>query len=217
LTGFLLEAAPAALILVEKDRYWARTRQAGGVSPAVTVIEGDALDQPWEDYAAPCKIIGNLPYNIASPLMWDIFSRATGLELAVFMIQKEVGLRLTAAPACKDYGALSVWVRSFCRPRLEFLAPPQAFNPRPRVWSAVLSFHPLPAAERPGRPECLSYLLKMFFQQRRKQLGVILRRRGHDPAVLERCGITPRDRPENLTPEQYKLLSDQFYRENEPE
>jgi 16S rRNA (adenine1518-N6/adenine1519-N6)-dimethyltransferase len=146
--------------------------------------------------------------------MWDLFSLAGGLRRAVFMVQKEVALRVVASPASGRYGALSVWIQSFCRPRLEFLVPPQVFRPKPKVWSAVLSFEPLAPGSLPSHPEVLSYLLKIFFQQRRKQIGVIWRRRGYDPALLTRCGLTLSARPEELFPACYKELSDIFYVEN---
>jgi 16S rRNA (adenine1518-N6/adenine1519-N6)-dimethyltransferase len=212
LTFFLLEAAPAGLLLVEKDPYWAARRREEALSSPVplTVIAGDALALDWTTLAAPCKIIGNLPYNVASPLMWDICSRATALTRAVFMIQKEVGERVAAAPSRGAYGALSVWMQSFCRPRLEFSVPPQVFRPRPKVWSSVLSFEPLPLAERPEYPDKLALLLKAFFQQRRKQAGSILRFWGRNPEILERCGIRYADRPENIDPATYKKLAGLF-------
>ncbi|MDR2050785.1 MAG: 16S rRNA (adenine(1518)-N(6)/adenine(1519)-N(6))-dimethyltransferase RsmA [Deltaproteobacteria bacterium] len=217
LTGFLIRAAPAALTLLEKDIYWSAIRRAEGEKQSalsLTVITGDALRQDWAALKDPFKIIGNLPYNIASPLMWNLFSRARGLRRAVFMVQKEVALRVIAPPACGQYGSLSIWLQSFCRPRLEFMVPPQVFRPRPKVWSAVLSFEPLSQGSLPAHPEALSYLLKIFFQQRRKQIGVIFRRQGHDPALLTKCGIALSARPEELSPVCYKELSDIFYREN---
>ncbi|MDR2502899.1 MAG: 16S rRNA (adenine(1518)-N(6)/adenine(1519)-N(6))-dimethyltransferase RsmA [Deltaproteobacteria bacterium] len=213
LTGLLLEAAPSSLTLMEKDPYWAEIRRleaAAQEAARVKVMEGDALEQDWSAYTFPCKIVGNLPYNIASPLMWEVLSRASGLERAVFMVQKEVGLRITAAPSSRAYGALSVWIRNFCRPCLEFTVPPHVFIPRPKVWSAVLSFDPMPLAERPQNPEKLAHLLKIFFQQRRKQMGVIWRKNGYETAVLECCGINPAARPEEIAPEVYKKLADIF-------
>lgn len=214
LTAFLLQAAPASLTLLEKDAYWAarlRDETAGAsLSSAPMVLTGDALKQNWRDCAAPFKVIGNLPYNIASPLMWKLLSEAGGLSRAVFMLQKEVGERVTAAASSGVYGALSVWIQLFCRPRLEFIVPPQVFRPRPKVYSAVLSFDPLPSELRPARPEALSSLLKLLFQQRRKQVGVILRARGLDPELPQRCGIDPACRPENISPAQYKELSEIF-------
>jgi 16S rRNA (adenine1518-N6/adenine1519-N6)-dimethyltransferase len=210
LTGFLEQSPAGRLVLVEKDRHWAAERMRQGQG-RVRVILADALTMPWERFSAPWKCIGNLPYNVASPLMWDICSRASGLSRAVFMVQKEVGLRVTAKPGTSAYGALSVWLQSFMRPKLEFVVPPQVFQPRPKVDSAVLSFTPLAPLgerqERPFAPNQLSAALKACFQKRRKQLGGIIKSLGQDPAVLEALGIDPVKRPEALTPEQFQALS----------
>ncbi|MDR1126106.1 MAG: 16S rRNA (adenine(1518)-N(6)/adenine(1519)-N(6))-dimethyltransferase RsmA [Deltaproteobacteria bacterium] len=215
LTGFLLEADPACLCLVEKDHHWAAERQsvfltgAGAESGRVRqVILADALTMPWEKFHAPWKIMGNLPYNVASPLIWDILSKAPGLTRAVFMVQKEVGQRLAAAPGTSAYGALSVWVQSFAVPRLEFGVPPQVFRPAPKVHSAVVSFTPLPIPEQPADPEALSNLLKLCFQKRRKQLGGILRAQPNwQPGEAEKFGVEQSARPEELTPRQFQDLA----------
>lgn len=96
-----LEAAPhACLLLLEKDRHWAaeRQRQAAPAHPG-RADRRPALRLAAHQSEHPWKVIGNLPYNVASPLIWDIVSRAEGLKRAVFMVQKEVGQRLAAAPA----------------------------------------------------------------------------------------------------------------------
>jgi 16S rRNA (adenine1518-N6/adenine1519-N6)-dimethyltransferase len=210
LTGFLEQSPAERLILVEKDRHWAAERMRQGQG-RVRVILADALTMPWERFVAPWKCIGNLPYNVASPLMWDICAGSPGLSRAVFMVQKEVGLRVTAKPGTSAYGALSVWLQSFMRPKLEFVVPPQVFQPRPKVDSAVLSFTPLApqgeAGARPFVPALLSAALRACFQKRRQQLGGIINSLGQDPAVLERLGIDPAQRPETLSPEQFQALS----------
>ena len=131
LSGFLRTAAPAVLVLVEKDRHWACERQKAGDGQ---VVLADATRFAWERIspARPWKLIGNLPYNIASFLIWDILSRASGLSRAVFMVQKEVALRLAAEPGGKSYGALSVWAWSFARPRIEFTWARRLLRPRPK-------------------------------------------------------------------------------------
>ena len=212
LTGFIEEANPACLCLVEKDHHWAAERQrafqAGATGKTRQVILADALTMPWPEFRAPWKIIGNLPYNVASPLIWDILSLAPGLVRAVFMVQREVGLRLAAPPGCGAYGALSAWVQSFALPRLEFSVPPQVFRPAPKVHSAVVSFTPLPNGERPADPGALSSLLKLCFQKRRKQLGGILRGHpGWDPERAEKFGVKQSARPEELTPRQFQSLA----------
>ena len=207
LTGILQDYAPARLVLVEKDAYWAKERMLAGQG-RLSVVLADALDMPWERFSDNWKIIGNLPYNVASPLMWDIFSRASGLCRAVFMIQKEVGQRMTALPDSSAYGALSVWTQSFVRPRLEFIVPPQVFLPRPKVDSAVLSFTPLCAEKREFSAPALSVTLKVCFQRRRKQLGTIARAVGNSPEDLRNIGIDPVLRPENLPPSAFHSLAD---------
>ncbi len=209
LTGILQECRPARLVLVEKDAHWAAERMRQGraaMGERCAVILADALTLPWERFSAPWKFIGNLPYNVASPLMWEIFSRAGGLTRAVFMVQKEVGLRLVAGPGSSAYGALSVWVQSHVQPRLEFIVPPQVFRPRPKVDSAVVSFTP-GAGAYDFEPAALALTLKRCFQMRRKQLGSIARAWGKSGGDLESLGIRPEQRPETLRPEDFHALS----------
>lgn len=200
----LLEEAPLEyLLLLEKDRHWAAERQSQA-GPRTQAVLVDALSMNWERITPerPWKIIGNLPYNVASPLMWDIFSIATGLVRAVFMVQKEVGLRLAASPGSKEYGALSVWTQSFVKPDWGFSVGSRAFAPPPRVDSAVLAFTPLPQQERPASPDGLARLVKMCFQSRRKQMGTIFRQHGLScwPTIAEGLHINPETRPEMLSP-----------------
>ncbi|KAF1077558.1 16S rRNA (adenine(1518)-N(6)/adenine(1519)-N(6))-dimethyltransferase RsmA [Halodesulfovibrio sp. MK-HDV] len=214
LTHLIHNRKPAWFTILEKDYHWAhehkRLPPAG--DPELQVVLTDALLFPWENLTPekPWKIIGNLPYNIASPLMWDILSKSTGLKRAVFMIQKEVGDRIVAAPSSKQYGALSVWLQSYSKPKREFIVPPGVFLPRPKVDSAVLSFVPTPAEERDFDPDALSWLLKVTFQQRRKQLQKILKgcvASGADEA-FEKAGVQGSARPETLTTRQFQILAD---------
>lgn len=211
LTRAIEEQPHARLLLLEKDSHWAAERQRLGAERTQAVLT-DALRFDWSRITPdkPWKIIGNLPYNVASPMMWDLFSRATGLVRAAFMVQKEVGQRLAAAPGSGHYGALSVWVQSFARPRMEFIVGPGAFSPPPKVDSAVLSFEPLPLEQRPDRPDLLALVVKVCFQQRRKQLGSIARRCPLAPwlaAAIEQAGITPSLRPEQLGVADFQTLS----------
>ncbi len=198
------------LVLIEKDTHWVRERQIKGSSRTQAVLM-DALQMSWQNITLenPWKIIGNLPYNVASPLMWDIFDRATGLELAVFMIQKEVGLRLVAEPNNKDYGALSVWTQSFVKPSWGFSVGPRAFSPPPKVDSAVVSFVPLPVDMRPKSPKKLATLIKMCFQNRRKQLGTIFKQHKatHYIEALDTLNIPLTSRPENLSPKDFCTIA----------
>jgi 16S rRNA (adenine1518-N6/adenine1519-N6)-dimethyltransferase len=210
LTSILQELPIRQLILLEKDTHWARERHKRGNARTQAVLT-DALTMDWSRIQPnkSWKIIGNLPYNVASPLIWDIVSQCSGLQRAVFMVQKEVGERLAAAPSCKDYGGLSVWVQSYVKPTWGFTVGPGAFSPPPKVDSAVLSFVPLPKEDLPKQPEKLAKLIKLCFQQRRKQLGSIFRQQGLSAlaARLPELGIEPQLRPENLSPQQFQAIA----------
>lgn len=197
LTKYLLAAPHKDILLLEKDRLLAGERRDDAAKQA-RIINMDAMAFAWERLAAKDRwlLIGNLPYNIASPLIWDIVSRCRGYEKAAFMVQKEVAQRLTATPGSGIYGALSVWVQCHARPRLEFCLKPGSFFPPPKVDSAVVSFIPLP--NPPQHQDRLKQVLDLCFQNRRKQLGGIFKKAG-----LEYLGDALRQagRPESLRPE----------------
>ncbi len=213
LTSFLLQSKAAKLLLVEKDAALAAERRKEAEArkeadgPCVEILNIDALTLPFEELPDGFKCIGNLPYNVASPLMWECFSRAKGLARAVFMIQKEVGQRLAAKPGNRDYGALTVWVQSFVSPRLEFIVPPNVFYPRPKVDSAVLSFVPKGEDAFGGDKAALSGVVKACFQMRRKQIGTILKSCDISLSLLEKSNICSSARPEELTLEQFHSMA----------
>ncbi|MCL1984937.1 MAG: 16S rRNA (adenine(1518)-N(6)/adenine(1519)-N(6))-dimethyltransferase RsmA [Betaproteobacteria bacterium] len=212
LSGLLKAAKPACLLLVEKDGYWAVERHKAGDGQVILM---DAMQFAWNRITPefPWKIIGNLPYNVASPLLWDIASQAGGLQRAVCMVQKEVALRVIASPGTKNYGALSVWLQSFMQPRLIFTVGSGAFTPPPKVDSAVVLFVPLPLAQRVQQPGKLASLLKICFQNRRKQLQSIFRLHNREYAlpILRELDINPKYRPEHLEPELFQKLSMRLY------
>ncbi len=208
LTQILEQQECKQLVLIEKDNHWAKERKRLG-NTHTQVILMDALQMPWQNINAenPWKIISNLPYNVASPLMWDIFSKAKGLMRAVFMVQKEVALRLTAKPNSKEYGALSVWTQNFVQATWGFVVGPKSFAPPPKVDSAVVSFSPL--HQYPQHPEVLAHIIKMCFQNRRKQLGTIFKQHKAMSYInaLDALNINSNLRPENLSPEDFCNLS----------
>lgn len=208
LTRHILARGPAQLRVLEKDDALADALEAE--HPAIEVVRGDALKHPWENLAEgeDWKIIGNLPYNIASPLIWDMVSRAH-FARAVFMVQLEAGQRLAAKSGGRDYGALSVWVQNHARVELLFKVPPQVFHPRPKVTSAVLQFFLQVRRPAPEAASALAQTLRLCFQQRRKQLGSILKSKGiSDYAeLLGGLGIDPAARPETLAPERFLALA----------
>ncbi len=208
LTRWLEESPAGALYALEKDAALAplvRTRY-----PRVHVALADAMDTAWEGLAPEYtwKLIGNLPYNVASPLVWEIASRAEAASRCVFMVQKEVGERLASAPDRKSYGALSVFVQSYMDVCIAFLVSPKVFRPQPKVESAVV------VLSRRNRPEVepsrLSAALAVCFQQRRKQLGTILKpwRGATLDGWFDMRGLKPTVRPENCSVEDFQTLAD---------
>jgi len=208
LTTHVLQRKPGRYVVLEMDDALADALEQG--HPELEVVRGDALKYEWAGLAAAdnWKIVSNLPYNIASPLIWDIVSLGN-FERAVFMVQLEAGQRLVAHSGGKDYGALSVFVQSHARAELLFKVPPQVFRPQPKVTSAVLRFflHP----ERPTFQEAqrLSSTLRLCFQMRRKQLGTILKFNNFSgyEKLLRSVDIDPMQRPETLEPERFRALS----------
>lgn len=212
LTKHILARTPAWFGVIEKDNDLADAISAA--HPGVDVRNADALRHQWEQEGAdaPVKIVGNLPYNIASPLMWEIVSRA-GYERLVFMVQLEVAQRIVAAPGGKEYGALSAWLQVHARVELLFKVPPHVFTPAPKVHSAVVRFFPRKLSFSRDEGRMLAHLLHACFQKRRKQLGTILKPLTKDDYVgaLAEQGIEPAVRPEMLAPEQFLALSKRLH------
>lgn len=158
------------LTVIELDRdLAARLRRR----PELQVVESDVLQVDFDALAGtagrPLRVVGNLPYNISTPILFHLLPAAGRIEDQHFMLQKEVVERMVAAPGCKDYGRLSVMLQ--WRYDLESLidVPPEAFDPPPRVDSAVVRMLPWPAPA-PVDPERLAELVAVAFSQRRKLL-----------------------------------------------
>ena len=203
LTGALARRA-GRVVAIEKDAELVpalRTRL-----PGATIVQGDALDLDWHAVVGgPFLLAGNIPYNITSPLIDKALSPPPPARI-VFLVQKEVADRVTAVPRETDYGALSVGVQSLARAERLFTVPAGAFQPRPKVDSAVLRMTPLEVPlvgpdEQPG----FRRLVVGLFGFRRKQMLRALRELTGWPAapaaaMLERAAIPPEVRPEVLTP-----------------
>ncbi len=208
LTKYLL-SSPARVLAVEKDLYLALKLKK--CYPYLDLIAADVLKMDWSrvDFAGIDKVIGNLPYNIASALIWDMVRVCSGITRMVFTVQKEVAQRLTAAPGNRVYGALAVWVRNFASIKYEFTLGPQVFKPRPKVHSAVISISPCVARMDNILAAALSELIHDCFQQRRKQLKNLLKR--YAACDIEHkllcLGLMPTCRPEELSPEQFLDLA----------
>lgn len=178
--------------------------------PEVVVVEADALDVDWHGLAGPDPsgrwlIAGNIPYNITTPLI-DKALVPPRPAVIVFLVQKEVADRVTARPGTAAYGALSVGVQAVARAERVFVVPAGAFQPPPRVDSAVIRLTPLadPLVSDPDVP-AFRRMVTGLFCYRRKQLRRGLREFTGWPAdraelLLARCGLDPTARPETLSP-----------------
>ncbi len=150
----------------------------------------------------PFKLIANLPYQIASPLLANLVQDHPNMTDAVVMIQKEVADRLAAPPGNKAYGALGILVQAMCEVTRVGVLAPGCFWPPPKVASAVVHLKRR-AQPLTDHPRSLSALLQTLFTQRRKQLGKIL---GRDAALP--AGVTADQRPESLSVPQLVELAD---------
>ncbi|MBL8287513.1 MAG: 16S rRNA (adenine(1518)-N(6)/adenine(1519)-N(6))-dimethyltransferase RsmA [Rubrivivax sp.] len=172
LTAPLLARA-GALTVIELDRdLAARLRARAGL----TVIESDVLAVDFTALAAaagqPLRVVGNLPYNVSTPILFHLLPAAASVRDQHFMLQREVVQRMAAGPGGKDYGRLSVMLQWRYHIELLLEVPPQAFEPPPRVHSAVVRMTPLPAAGVFGAAAAarLGELVSVAFSQRRKLL-----------------------------------------------
>lgn len=205
------------LVLAELDRELAaRLREEYAGRSDVEVIEGDVLDLPLESVTpdvARLKVIGNIPYNITTPIVFSLLERQPRPQSIVLMVQREVAERMAAPPGGKAYGALAVGVQSVARVERVVAVGRQAFRPVPDVESMVVRIVPeqTPALS-PAEEGALRELTRIAFGQRRKQFQRILRdaRRlsGDDIAALEeRLGVDLARRPETFSPEEFIALS----------
>ncbi len=161
------------LTVIELDRDLAQRLRA---RPGIDVIESDVLQVDFGALAAAAgqslRVVGNLPYNISSPILFHLLGSVAHVVDQHFMLQKEVVERMAAAPGSKDYGRLSVMLQWRYDIESVLDVPPESFDPPPRVDSAVVRMLPLPvvAGASAIEPALLSELVRVAFSQRRKLL-----------------------------------------------
>ena len=217
-----LAAKAKRVIALEVDRgVFAALQQVLATAGAANVEArlADALRLDWEALAAevdgPLVVVGNLPYSISSPLLFDLLEHRALWKGATLMLQKELAVRLASGPGGKDWGRLSVLVRMWCEVRPGQEVGPGQFFPRPAVASAVvhLAPRPAPAGELgPGGEAFLSRAVKAAFSQRRKTLanslaGGLQLPREAALALLETAAIEPTRRAETLSLNEFAALA----------
>jgi 16S rRNA (adenine1518-N6/adenine1519-N6)-dimethyltransferase len=199
----------AHLYCVEIDRALAaRLTERFASDDRVRVITGDVLELPLETMIqAPATVVANLPYNVASPVLFRLLDLRARLPRAVLMLQLEMAERLTARPGSKVYGASSVLVQAFAQARIAFRVSRRSFLPPPDVDSAVVDIRwsATPRADL-GDPDLFRAVVRAAFGQRRKMLRNALRPlldarglpAGASEAVLRAAEIDPTARAETL-------------------
>lgn len=210
LTEALLRTVPK-LDAVELDRDIIPKLQARCAPLGeLTIHSADALQFDFATLAAdgrPLRVVGNLPYNISTPLMFHLLHNRAVIRDMHFMLQKEVVDRLAAAPGSKDYGRLSVMMQYHCQVEALFDVPPEAFAPPPKVDSAVVRL--IPYAEPPVQVAdvaLLEQVVTQAFSQRRKTLRNTLKPLLPAEAI-EALGIDPTRRAETVTLAEFAALA----------
>ena len=198
LTARLVREA-GSVVAVEVDRELATSLRAR--LPDADIVCADALKADLGGLlgraGARRRVVGNLPYNIASPLILRLFDDKVDIEDMHFMVQAEVARRLAAVPGSKNYGRLSVIAQWHCRIELLFEVGPGSFSPPPKVRSAFVRLKRRPLSEGLGcDAAALHRVVRVAFGQRRKTLANALESLPVDWHALR---IDPRDRPENLS------------------
>ena len=190
-----------ALTAIEFDRdLLAPLTEAARARGELTLIHANVLDVDFTALAAgtPLRLVGNLPYNLSSPILFHALDHAAAIRDMVFMLQKEVVDRMAAPPGSKVYGRLSVMLQAWCEVTALFTVGPGAFRPPPKVDSAVVRLVPRPPASIGiADPARFSAIVRDAFGQRRKTLRNALSKLC-DEATIRAAGIDPKIRAEQL-------------------
>lgn len=175
------------------------------------LIPQDALTVAYDQFGPHLRVIGNLPYNISTPLILHLLHYSDWIEDLHFMLQKEVVQRLAAAPSCKDYGRLSVMVQYFCEVQYLFDVDPSAFYPKPKVDSAIVRL--VPHRESPFVKTSFSKLERLLaqaFAMRRKTIANNLKP-WLSADELQALGVAPSLRPEQIEIDQYVKIANYVF------
>ena len=208
----ILKGRARRVVAIEYDRALAailRERYAGS---NVEIVEADVLAIDLGRVAGgPYALVGNVPYYITTPILFHAM-RPPRPTRSVFLVQREVADRMSAAPGSKTYGALSVNLQALATAESLFRVAPGAFKPAPKVESSVVRV--VPRANpviRPDEEEVFRELVQAIFSRRRKQMRRVVRSlrpitAEEADSLLERSGIAPDARPETLDPESFARL-----------
>jgi 16S rRNA (adenine1518-N6/adenine1519-N6)-dimethyltransferase len=201
------------LTAIELDRdLIPRLRESAAPVGELEIVEADALTVDLSALArgTAMRLVGNLPYNISTPLLFHALGHAQAIRDMHFMLQKEVVDRMAADSGSKTYGRLSVMLQARCRVEYLFKVPPGAFRPPPKVDSAIVRLVPLPAADVAYRDHAtLERVVRHAFAQRRKTLHNALSGVADDD-TMRRAGIDPKARAEDVAVAGFVALANEI-------
>ncbi|NMP15825.1 16S rRNA (adenine(1518)-N(6)/adenine(1519)-N(6))-dimethyltransferase RsmA [Thalassotalea sp. Y01] len=204
--------------VVELDRDLAhRLRHHPFIAKHLTIYETDALKFDFSTLAndKPLRVFGNLPYNISTPLIFHLLSFGDKIKDMHFMLQKEVVNRMAASPDSKAYGRLSIMCQYYCKVMPVMEIGPEAFQPPPKVDSAIVRLVPREQIEHPAHDiKWLNRVCTEAFNQRRKTIRNSLKKL-LSAEQLEQLGISPSLRPENISLQEYVKVAN-YLAENPP-
>jgi len=202
--ALLLEGAGHVVAIERDDRALAALEEIAVAYPGrITIVAGDAMAMHWSDLVqGPAKIVANLPYNIATPLLTGWLTQGAWppwYQSLTLMFQKEVAERIAAKPGGKDYGRLSVLCQWRCEVRNLFDVNRSAFTPPPKVTSSIVQLVPRQAMEPACGVAALECVTAAAFGQRRKMLRASLKTLVPDPeTLLASAGLDPEARAEQI-------------------
>ncbi|MCO7632016.1 16S rRNA (adenine(1518)-N(6)/adenine(1519)-N(6))-dimethyltransferase RsmA [Pseudomonas guariconensis] len=210
--GLLGSGAQLDVVELDKDLVPILQHKFAG-NPNFRLHQGDALKFDFNQLGVPprsLKVVGNLPYNISTPLIFHLLEHAELIRDMHFMLQKEVVERLAAGPGGGDWGRLSIMVQYHCRVEHLFNVGPGAFNPPPKVDSAIVRLVPHETLPHPAKdPRLLERIVREAFNQRRKTLRNTLKGL-LDSQAIEAAGVDGSLRPEQLDLAAFVRLADQL-------
>ncbi|MDX1668745.1 MAG: 16S rRNA (adenine(1518)-N(6)/adenine(1519)-N(6))-dimethyltransferase RsmA [Limnobacter sp.] len=195
------------LKVIELDRDLAQRLETGAWADKLTVYQSDVLKFDFSELGPQLRVVGNLPYNISSPILFKLLEHIDQVQDQTFMLQKEVIDRMVAQAGQKDFGRLSVMLQAYYDMEHLFDVPPEAFDPPPKVMSAIVQMVPKPDRLRDGIPHAtLADLVTSAFSQRRKMLRNNWANKV-SPEQARQVGIELTARAESISTEQYIELA----------
>lgn len=206
LTRYLLKEV-SHLTAIEIDRDLAQLLRQR-YPEQISLVEADALTVDYSRFGPSLRVVGNLPYNISTPLLFHLLTYKDKIDDMHFMLQKEVVERLASTSGKKSYGRLSVMMQYYFEVEYLFTVPPEAFDPPPKVESAIVRLTPYRQCPYPHvEKEILENLVAHAFSMRRKTLANNLK-----PLIaadqLAAIGIDPKMRPEQIDVATYARLAE---------